>query len=304
MLREGRKSIFCCAASSPARRRSRCALFGTCIVVLTAVLGVARVADAATNISAVTTEHWAWNDVAKWMDFYNTNTVVLTSQKLTGYASSSIGDISLDCATTRNGNICSQGSYGVTNDGAGSLSGWGWNDTVGWISFDCANHGGCVPSYRVYVDESGFFQNYAWNDVVGWISFNCANTGGCATSNYKVVTSWIPTPLTGYLDSTTFDTQRALGVQLNAVIWHGAQPVGTSVRFQFAGSNASGGPWSFIGPDGTGNSYYDVGQNIPLRLDYSFHNNQRYFRYRITLVSNQTQTLTPRVDDVIVSWSP
>lgn len=262
-------------------------------------------ADAATNISATTTAHWAWNDLIGWIDFYNTNTITVSSPKLTGYASSSAGDISLDCATTRNGNICAQSNYGVTNDGSGNLSGWGWNDQYGWISFDCNNNGGCGQSnYRVYIDSAGNFQNYAWNDTMGWISMNCANNGGCATSNYLVSTTWTPTSTTGYLDSSTFDTGMVSGAQLNSVLWAGSLPVGTAVRFQFAASNASSGPWTFSGPDGTSNTYYNTNPAASLKLDYGLYNNKRYFRYRATLVSNTSSTISPRVDDIFINWSP
>ncbi len=262
-------------------------------------------AEAATNISSDTSSHWAWNDIVGWMDFYNTNTITVSSQGLTGYASSSAGDISLDCHTTSAGNICSQSNYRVTNDGSGSLTGWGWNDTYGWISFDCNNNGGCAQSnYRVYIDGSGNFHNYAWNDQVGWISFNCDNNGGCGTSNYKVLTSWVATSAVMTLDSTAYDTGVITGAQLNSVLWHGDLPSGTAVRFQFAVSNSSSGPWNYMGTDGTSNTYYNTGPDASLRLDYLLFNNSRYFRYRIFLVSDQAQRLSPRVDDVIVNWSP
>ncbi len=266
---------------------------------------LSNIAESATNISASTTAHWAWNDIIGWIDFYNTNTITVSSYNLTGYASSSAGDISLDCHTTRNGNICSQSNYQVTNDGSGNLSGFGWNDQYGWVSFDCNNNGGCGQSnYRVYIDGSGNFWNYAWNDTIGWISFNCADPGVCGTSNYKVVTSWAATSAIGYLDSSTYDTGSASGAQLNSVLWHGNLPSGTAVRFQFAVSNSSSGPWTFVGTDGTSNTYYNTGPDASLKLDYTFFNNFRYFRYRGYLVSDLAQRLTPRVDEVLVNWSP
>lgn len=265
-----------------------------------------QTASAATNISSTTTDHWAWNDAIGWMDFYNTNSIIVSSQNLTGYASSSAGDISLDCHTTSVGNICLQSNYQVTNDGIGNLSNWGWNDQYGWISFDCHNNGGCGASnYQVYINgTTGDFNNYAWNDVLGWISFNCVNTGGCGTSNYKVNTSWLATSTVATLDSSIFDTGVGAGAELNSVLWHGNLPAGTSVRFQFATSNASAGPWTYIGTDGTSNTYYSAGPGISLKLSYTPHNNKRYFRYRVFLQSNLNQTLSPRVDDIIVNWSP
>ena len=267
-------------------------------------------AHATTNISSATTEHWAWNDIVGWVDFYNTDTVSVSSQQLTGYASSSAGQISLDCATTSAGNLCGTSNYKVNNDGAGNLSGWAWNDAFGWISF-CGGQGttdcpGSI-SYEVLLTTSStrsVFSGYGWNDVVGWISFNCSDPNVCATSDYKVVTSWVATSTSSTLDSATFDTGVTNGAQLNSALWQGSQPAGTTVGFQFAASNSSSGPWSFLGSDGTANSYYTVNVNTSQKLSYSDFNNYRYFRYRVKLTSDQTQRLTPIVGKVIVNYSP
>jgi hypothetical protein len=68
------------------------------------------------GISSGSGLHWAWNDDMGWIDFYNGGSVSVNSAGMTGYASSSEGDVSLDCATTRNGNICS-GSGGTYSNG-------------------------------------------------------------------------------------------------------------------------------------------------------------------------------------------
>ncbi len=271
---------------------------------------------ASTNISATPAEHYAWNDIIGWMDFYNTNTITVSSQQLTGYASSSAGDISLDCATTRRGNICGTSNYKVYNDGSGNLSGWGWNDQYGWISFcggqSSANCPGAV-SYEVKIDPAtGIFtdspvgRNYAWNDIIGWISFNCNNYSGCGTSDYKVVTSWFATSTYALLDSTTFDTGISGGAAINSVYWNGTLPSpanGAYVGFQFAVSSNSAGPWNYKGPDGTTNTWYTSNPAVSEPLDYVLHNNARYFRYRVKLVSDQAQTASPRVTDINVNWS-
>ena len=243
------------------------------------------------------------------MDFYSNNTITVSAGSLSGYASSSAGPVSLDCNTTPIGNICApaNGNYQVMNDSAGNLSGWAWNDSIGWISLWCGNTSSCgTSSYRVTIGGGGNFSGYAWNDAVGWISFNCADPGVCVASNYKVNTSWAPAALTGTLDSTTFDTGVAAGVQLNSVMWQGNLPVSTAVAFQFAVSNSSGGPWNFAGPDGTASTTWaggNPGVAVPL-TNYPLYANYRYFRYRVQLTSNVGQTTSPRVDDVIVSWSP
>ncbi|HTY39812.1 MAG TPA: hypothetical protein VMC43_01845 [Candidatus Paceibacterota bacterium] len=264
----------------------------------------------ATNISTTSTDHWAWNDMVGWIDFYNTGTtnIWVSSPQMVGDASSSAGTISLDCATH---GLCSTSSYQVINDGNGFLSGWAWNDTYGWISFcggqSTSNCPGTV-SYEVYIDSNGNFNNYAWNDVIGWISFNCADQGICSTSTYKVATSWTATSTTSTLDSTTFDTQTASGSKIDAVMWHGNLPVDPNVKveFQFAVGNTTSGAWTtnFVGPNGLTTSYFTGNPDASIAVDYNLFNNYRYFRYRVTLVSSKDQTLTPRVDDIVIIWSP
>lgn len=265
-----------------------------------------------TNISYSTGQFWAWNDVIGWIDFHTTHTVLVTGSAVKGYASSTTGEFSFDCATSPTGNICGTSDYHVFNDGSGNLSGWGWNNTYGWVSFcggaGTANCPGGV-AYQVQVNMStGVFRgdgdDYAWNDLLGWISFNCANHSGCGISDYKVVVGNASTTV-GYLDSTPYDTGVTGGAQINSAIWRGTLPAGANVYFQFATSNDSGGPWSFVGPDGTGNTYYGpTSPNTSYKVDYSLHNNKRYFKYRVYLYSDSFLFSSPRVDEVLVNWSP
>jgi hypothetical protein len=280
-----------------------------CLILLV----VFKIVKAATNIDSV--NRWAWNDLIGWIDFYGPGTVNVSSQNLSGYASSSAGDISLDCATTRAGDICYMSNYRVTNDGTGNLAGWGWNDIYGWISFCGGQSTSSCPGTTIYQvkinGDTGDFRDYAWNDIAGWISF-CGTPGdgsGCAstTNAYKVNTSWRATSTSGYLDSSVYDTGVAGGAQLNSVLWQGELPSDTSVRFKFAASNSSSGPWEYLGPQGTTSpdDYYGpVSPNVSYRLNYILHSDKRYFRYRVILVSDQAQRKTPRIDDIIVNWSP
>jgi len=289
---------------------------------LAAFIFIPAHALAATNINSTTSQHFAWNDEIGWIDFYSTGNVNVSSSQLSGYASSSVGSVSLDCATSPSGNICVTSNYKVANNGGGSLSGWAWNDEIGWISFYwgntsanpavsstsmCNTYSAPYSSWcGVTINSSGVFQGFAWNDVVGWISFNCNNTLSCGTSNYEVATSWAATSATGTLDSQTFDTGVASGAQLNSITWKGgAIPTGASVGFQIAVSNSSSGPWNFIGPGGTSGSTYVAsvsGAPIPLGNYVSLAG--RYFRYRVILSTNPAQTQSPSVTSVIVNWSP
>ena len=259
---------------------------------------------AATNIDA--TYKYAWNDVIGWIDFYQTGNVNVNATQLTGYATSSVGYIALDCATSPNGDICATSNFKVSNDGNGNLTGWAYNDAIGWISFDSGTATSSYP-YQVTINNSaGDFSGWAWNDVVGWISFNCSDTNICATSNYKVKTSWASSPLTAELTSSIFDSGVSTGVAVNTIMWQGSQPTGTRVKFQIA-SDATSTPatWNYKGPDGSNTTYYaPTGSGVPKQINLAYHNNHRYFRYKVFLVSDAGRTQSPRVDDVIINWSP
>ena len=63
---------------------------------------------------------------------------------------------------------------------AGSMFGYAWSDTIGWVSFNCADPGTCATSnYRVDIDTNGNLSGYGWSENIGWISFNASDTSGC-----------------------------------------------------------------------------------------------------------------------------
>ncbi len=80
----------------------------------------------------------------------------------------------------------------------GSIIGWGWSDTVGWISFSCTTDGtNCANSiYGVTVTPgqqlgagnfdisipTGVLSGYAWAPTIGWISFNDRDVSVCGRS--------------------------------------------------------------------------------------------------------------------------
>lgn len=293
-------------------------------------------ASAATNISSSTVEHFAWDDIDGWWDFYTTDTVQVYSTRLTGYASSSVGDMALDCKTSPGGDICSVSNFGICNgigphmtDGTcpmassttGTLTGFAWNDTIGWISFNCDNstHDGgtnqCATSnYSVIIDANGDFSGCAWNDTVGWISFNSA--GACPSANpFKVTSTWRATSTLASLQSSVFDTGIAAGAELQSIIWQGLLPADTTVDFQIATSSSASGPWTFYGPNGSTLDYYGLAcPNIgvggagtvaqpssPICVDRTV-GAARYFRYQVRLRSDRIQSASPRVDDIILNW--
>jgi len=259
---------------------------------------------AATNIDS--TYRYAWNDVIGWVDFYATDNINVSSTQLTGYASSSVGFIALDCATSPSGDICGTSDFKVLKDGTGGLSGYAWNDNIGWLNFSGTTTQD--QAYGVSVDpSSGDFSGWAWNDAVGWFSFNCSNSGagGCSPSDYKVKTGLTSTSTSASLVSSIFDTWAVSGAAINTIMWQGTQPSGTRVKFQIASSNSAAGSWDYKGPDGSETTYYSpTNTGIPAQINLAYHNNHRYFRYKIFLYSDASQINSPTVTDVIINWSP
>lgn len=126
----------------------------------------------------------------------------------------------------------------------------------------------------------------------------------------------VPILLTGSLISSTLDTGFTKGVNYNSIMWKGTLGTGGTnyVTFQFAASNCSGGQtnnptcntgaWTYLGPGGSTSTYYTTsGPNSPVPLNAVYSKGMRYYRYKIFLQRVDVAT-SPRVDDIIVNWSP
>lgn len=289
------------------------------------LIGAVFIVSAATNIDS--TYHWAWNDVIGWIDFSYYSNVNVTSSKVTGYASSIVGQIAFDCAASPSPDC--DPSYGVTHNADGILRGFAWNDSIGWISFICSNdhdpdtegvQSVCGSyNYGVTIDADGYFNGFAWNDNIGWISFNKNNcdadingyidTGVCGGDNatiiaidYRVKTTANTSSEAAALESSTYDAGAPSAFY--TLTYQGYKPAGANVKFQFASSNSSSGPWSFVGPNGQSNTYYTpIGPDYPVEISTTYHNNHRYFRYKIILETDSWKSVGPRIDEVVVGWS-
>lgn len=124
------------------------------------------------------------------------------------------------------------------------------------------------------------------------------NSSNIDTSSYSIQLA--STTASGWLESATFDTQIEGGARINNILWQGTKPTGTVVKFQLAYENASSGPWSFVGDDGTGSSYFTPAtSDISLAIN-SIHN-YRYFRYKVFL--EPASSTTPVIDDVFINWT-
>lgn len=147
--------------------------------------------------------------------------------------------------------------------------------------------------------------------------FRLTNNGSMTNyvyTRYAEATLSSGLPPTGELTSTVFDTTGSVdGPAYNSIMWKGSFNSGTGrVRFQLATSDNTSGPWTYVGGSTcTGSDWYDTSSpDAPVELSCApaYHNNQRYFRYKIQLCSASNCTsqgqITPTINEVVVSWSP
>jgi type II secretory pathway pseudopilin PulG len=109
-----------------------------------------------------------------------------------------------------------------------------------------------------------------------------------------------PTSTINTLTSQTFD----LGIStttLYRISWEPiSQPEGAgtnSLGLQIA-TNNDNSSWTFLGPDGTGNTYYTTSDS---EIN-SIHNNNRYLRYKVSLQTNSAY-YTPKLEHINFQFS-
>ncbi len=102
---------------------------------------------------------------------------------------------------------------------------------------------------------------------------------------------------TEYLISKTIDFGTSSDVIYKKFKWQGLIPTGTTIKFQLAANNDNQ-TWNFIGPDGTGNTFFENQEfGIPLSLS-----NNRYFRYKVYLQTDDPSR-TPSLDKISIFYS-
>jgi uncharacterized repeat protein (TIGR01451 family) len=79
--------------------------------------------------------------------------------------------------------------------------------------------------------------------------------------------------------------------------WTSVVPTSTAVKFQAAASNSLGGPFNFVGPDGTSGTYFTT-----TNASLSQFNGSRYLKYR-SFLSTSNSSSTPVLNDATVCYS-
>jgi hypothetical protein len=166
--------------------------------------------------------------------------------------------------------------------------------------------GGRSVTFASYITRNGntlFFQNN-WSDgdgVSGPVTTASSTFATSTNISFSESLTLATTTASGELESSIFDTQAEDGVAVNSMLWQGAKPSGTLVRFRLAYANSDSGPWNYVGDDGTGTSYFvPTGPDTPLTIG-NIHN-YRYVRYKVYLDPDSGNS--PQIDGIYINVSP
>ncbi|HKS25605.1 MAG TPA: IPT/TIG domain-containing protein [Thermoanaerobaculia bacterium] len=107
-------------------------------------------------------------------------------------------------------------------------------------------------------------------------------------------------PPSGTLTSGLKDSNPAGGITpiWSTLSWNATTPANTSIKFQVAASNNSGGPFNFVGPDGTAGTFFTTS---PVQLQPQFYN-FRYLEYKAILATTNNAA-TPVLSDVTLCFN-
>ncbi|MFZ2303826.1 MAG: hypothetical protein WAV98_03515 [Minisyncoccia bacterium] len=163
---------------------------------------------------------------------------------------------------------------------------------------------------------------------------NSGSTTGFVYTQYAKAVIASGLAVTGSLESAVFETTSTAGhgPAYNSIMWKGSTEGTGKVRFQLTTSDCTNGKtnypdcndagvWTFYGSNDGGTtcdsgSYYDTltsgagggpGKPVEISCAPAYHNNQRYFRYKIQICSSNCSdsgVTSPIVEDVVVNWSP
>ncbi len=138
-----------------------------------------------------------------WVDFHadGANGANFNQNTVSGFIyAANIGWIHLGDGSPTNGVNYSNDSaddFGVNVDSISDpdffiLSGHGWSDSTGWISFDVAAQAGSDNQPRIE-KQTGFLRGFAWSPNVGWLALDSpgiVNVQTDITESRNAVTRW------------------------------------------------------------------------------------------------------------------
>ncbi|HEX8119172.1 MAG TPA: hypothetical protein VF521_17980, partial [Pyrinomonadaceae bacterium] len=150
---------------------------------------------------------------------------------------------------------------------------------------------GSGGDYRATRSNKNSYSGGAWYTSTNSGSTWAAQGQDLAFRTYVTPVSYATS---GTLVSSLKDSNPAVGGSTNwtTLTWTATTPAGTSVKFQVAGSNSGSGPFNFVGPDGTANTYFTTGGS-----SLGQFNGSRYLKYKAYLGTTSAGS-TPTLGDV------
>ena len=102
----------------------------------------------------------------------------------------------------------------------------------------------------------------------------------------------------GTFVSSTKDANPAQGATptWTSIGWTATEPPDTTLRFQAAASNNEGGPFDFVGPDGTAATFFTNGGSL------AQFNGRRFLKYK-ALLTTTNGAVTPTINDVTICFA-
>jgi len=162
---------------------------------------------------------------------------------------------------------------------------------------------------QTQITGQGYFDQTDWSGGIGTsnsnqytqssgVDTNTSSSSGSILLHWNTYGGPYNIGAIGTLQSSTFDT----GTTSNfySLNWTplSQQNSSTSVSFQFATSPSSTGPWNYVGPNGTANTYY----NSPGMAISPTNNNAEYARY-LAYLTTKIATATPAINDVSFTFT-
>jgi hypothetical protein len=153
------------------------------------------------------------------------------------------------------------------------------------------------PSAGTYAATTSTASTYAGGRRVSSTNSGGAWTGGTNDIGFVIYVQ------SGFAPSGTFisslkDANPAPGAtpHWGAISWNAVTPGATAIAFQAAAANSPTASFSFVGPDGTANTFFTNGASL------AQFNGNRYLRYSAKLTTTSGST-TPTLNDVTVCFN-
>ncbi|TRZ83737.1 hypothetical protein D4R86_00215 [bacterium] len=204
--------------------------------------------------------------------------------------------------------------YDVNRDGSGDITDIGDDDpstqkiTIILEYGDNYVSSSSISFYFTRSDNNSVFHQTDWAGESG-ITGPIPNPVDKYDTSTNITTStagqitMATTTSDGTLISSILDTGVSVNAGFNSFLWQGSLGTGGAVKFQIAFSNSPSGPWTYYGPTSEAD-WYQPNPNVSISFPTAGSaspQNKKYMRYKVNLSTTGT---SPRIDDIIINWSP